>query len=114
MGARLRRSRQRPPEPSAVGQGTRAMSDTITIAIDAMGGDRAPAMVLQGADIALERYPGAQFLLFGDEARISPLLARLPRLAGAASLQHTDEVVANDAKPSQALRGGRRSSMRLA
>src|SRR5260370_42019756 len=90
------------------------MSDTITIAIDAMGGDRAPAMVLQGADIALERHPGAQFLLFGDEARISPLLARLPRLARAASVQHTDEVVANDAKPSQALRGGRRSSMRLA
>src|SRR5437870_5443703 len=79
-----------------------------------MGGDRAPAMVLQGADLALERHPGAQFLLFGDQAQITPLLARLPRLAEAASLHHTDDVVANDAKPSQALRGGRRSSMRLA
>ena len=90
------------------------MSDSITIAIDAMGGDRAPAMVLQGADLALERHPGAQFLLFGDEAQITPLLARLPRLAEAASLHHTDEAVADDAKPSQALRAGRRSSMRLA
>src|SRR2546430_9546723 len=79
-----------------------------------MGGDRAPAMVLQGADLALERHPGAQFLLFGDEAQITPLLARLPRLAEAASLHHTDEAVAHDAKPSQALRAGRRSSMRLA
>src|SRR5205809_5801648 len=79
-----------------------------------MGGDRAPAMVLQGADLALERHPGAQFLLFGDEAQITPLLARLPRLAEAASLHHTDEAVADDAKPSQALRAGRRSSMRLA
>ena len=90
------------------------MSDSITIAIDAMGGDRAPAMVLQGADLALERHPGAQFLLFGDQAQITPLLTRLPRLAEAASLHHTDEAVADDAKPSQALRAGRRSSMRLA
>src|SRR5438094_3294289 len=79
-----------------------------------MGGDRAPAMVLQGADLALERHPSAQFLLFGDEAQITPLLARLPRLAEAASLHHTGEVVLGDARPSQALRTGRRSSMRLA
>jgi glycerol-3-phosphate acyltransferase PlsX len=90
------------------------VNDSITIAIDTMGGDRAPAMVLKGADIALERYPGARFLLFGDAAQITPLLARLPRLAAAATLHHTDEAVADDAKPSQALRTGRRSSMRLA
>jgi glycerol-3-phosphate acyltransferase PlsX len=86
----------------------------ITIAVDAMGGDQAPAMVLRGAEIALERDPGARFLLFGDEARIAPLLARLPRLAAAASVRHTSEVVLGDAKPSIALRAGRRSSMRLA
>src|SRR5437016_11040520 len=79
-----------------------------------MGGDRAPAMVLQGADLALERHPGAQFLLFGNEAQIAPLLAKLPHLAQAATLHHTDEAVADDAKPSQALRSGRRTSMRLA
>ena len=90
------------------------MSDTITLAIDAMGGDRAPAMVLKGADIALERYPGAQFLLFGDAAQITPLLAGLPRLVAASTVHHTDAAVADDAKPSQALRSGRQSSMRLA
>jgi phosphate acyltransferase len=86
----------------------------VTIALDAMGGDRAPAMVLRGADIALERYPGTHFLLFGDEAQLSPLLAHSPRLAAAATLQHTKEAVPSDAKPSLALRTGRRSSMRLA
>ena len=86
----------------------------ITLALDAMGGDRAPAMVLRGADIALERHPEARFLLFGDEARIAPLLAKLPRLAKATTLQHTDEAVLDDAKPSLALRTGRKSSMRLA
>jgi phosphate acyltransferase len=90
------------------------VNDSITIAIDAMGGDRAPAMVLRGADIALERYPGARFLLFGDAARIAPLLAKLPRLVAAATVHHTEDAVADDAKPSLALRTGRRSSMRLA
>jgi phosphate acyltransferase len=90
------------------------VNGTITIALDAMGGDRAPAMVLKGADIALVRHPDVQFLIFGDESRIASLLAKLPRLAAAATVHHTDDVVANDAKPSQALRSGRRSSMRLA
>src|SRR5262249_62112035 len=90
------------------------MSASVTIAVDAMGGDHAPGVVLKGADIALVRYPGAHFLLFGDESRVAPLLARLPRLARATTLQHTDEAVADDAKPSAALRAARRSSMRLA
>jgi phosphate acyltransferase len=90
------------------------LSGTITIALDAMGGDRAPEIVLRGADIALERYPGTRFLLFGSEGKIAPLLAQLPRLAKVAELHHTDEVVAGDDKPSQALRAGRNTSMRLA
>jgi phosphate acyltransferase len=88
--------------------------DSIIIALDAMGGDRAPAMVLRGADIALERHPATRFLLFGDERLVAPLLAKSPRLADAASLHHTDEAIPGDAKPSVALRTGRRSSMRLA
>jgi glycerol-3-phosphate acyltransferase PlsX len=79
-----------------------------------MGGDRAPAMVLRGAEIALERHPDARFLLFGNESQIAPLLAKLPRLAAAATVYHTDEAVLDDAKPSQALRSGRQTSMRLA
>ena len=90
------------------------MGDTVTIALDAMGGDNAPRIVVRGADIARERHPDARFLFFGDEARIAPLLARSPRLRDAAEVRHTDEMVASDDKPSQALRRGRRSSMRLA
>ncbi|HTV88595.1 MAG TPA: phosphate acyltransferase PlsX, partial [Stellaceae bacterium] len=90
------------------------MSGPITIALDAMGGDRAPDIVLQGANLALERHPGAKFLLFGAESKVTPLLAQLPRVAEVASLHHTDEIVAGDDKPSQALRAGRNTSMRLA
>ena len=90
------------------------MSDGITIALDAMGGDGAPAIVLKGAEIALQRHPGVRYLLFGVEEEIRPLLTRLPALRQAATLFHTSEIVAADAKPSLALRTGRQSSMRLA
>jgi phosphate acyltransferase len=90
------------------------VSDGITIALDVMGGDRAPDMVLRGADIALERHPATRFLLFGDETRVAPILAKLPRLVRSATLYHTEEMVLDDAKPSLALRTGQRTSMRLA
>jgi glycerol-3-phosphate acyltransferase PlsX len=79
-----------------------------------MGGDRAPGMVVGGADLALQRHPDIRFLLFGAEQKVRPLLAKVPRLAGAVTLHHTDEMVADDARPSVALRAGRQSSMRLA
>jgi phosphate acyltransferase len=90
------------------------VSDGITIALDAMGGDAAPAIVLKGAEIARQRYPGVDYLMFGTEEKVAPLLAKLPALGEKVSFIHTDEIVADDAKPSAALRGGRRSSMRLA
>lgn len=90
------------------------MSGGITIALDAMGGERAPGMVLKGAAMALERCPELRFMVFGAEPELGPLLAGLPRLAPAVSLHHTDEVVLDDTRPSVALRNGRQSSMRLA
>ncbi len=90
------------------------MNPRLTIALDAMGGDHAPGMVIAGADIARERYPKATFLLFGDQSRLEPLLDRRQALRAVSTIEHTTDVVANDAKPSQALRSGRRSSMRLA
>jgi phosphate acyltransferase len=90
------------------------LSDRVTIALDAMGGDRAPDMVLKGANIALQRFPQVHFLIYGSESHVRPLLAKLPRLGAKAKLVHTDDVVTDDDKPSAALRTGRRSSMRLA
>src|ERR1700720_1702752 len=90
------------------------VSDGVTIALDAMGGDRAPRMVVKGAEIALRRYPDIRFLLFGAEEKVRPLLVKRPRLASAVTLHHTGEVVADDLRPSLALRTGRQSSMWLA
>ena len=42
------------------------MDKRLTIALDAMGGDRAPEVVIKGANVARDRYPEVDFLLFGD------------------------------------------------
>jgi len=87
----------------------------VTIALDAMGGDHGPDVVIPAAAIALVRHPDMQFLLVGDTARIEPVLAAHPALAAKTRIIHTDVAVTMDAKPSQALRKGRyRSSMWLA
>lgn len=78
-----------------------------------MGGDHAPAMVIAGLEIAAERHPAARFLLVGDEARVAPLLARHRRAAAACTIRHAPDVIANEMKPTAALRA-RHASMRVA
>ena len=89
------------------------MTERFTLAIDAMGGDRAPEIVLRGLELAAERHPGARFLLVGDEPRLRPMLAGLRRAAGACTIRHAPEVIGNDLKPTAALRM-RGASMRVA
>ena len=90
------------------------MSFNLTIALDAMGGDHGIDAVIPGADLALKTMPDLRFLIFGDEGRIRPVLARYPNLRARADVIHTDKAVSNEDKPAVALRTGRQSSMRLA
>ena len=90
------------------------MTEPRIIALDVMGGDHGPSVTVPGAALAAERHPNVSFLLCGDEAKIAPHLAAAAALAGRATIRHTDQVVAMDAKPSQVLRRGRGSSMGLA
>lgn len=79
-----------------------------------MGGDNAPHIVLAGANIARLRYPDARFILFGDEAEIAPRLKKMRGLPEVAEIHHTTERVLADDKPSQVVRTGKQTSMRLA
>ncbi|MGB8841457.1 MAG: phosphate acyltransferase PlsX [Aliidongia sp.] len=90
------------------------MSRDITIALDVMGGDKAPDMVLKGAELALVRYPDLRFLLIGDADRITDQLRTIAGLKARSIVLHAEDVISGDTKPSAALRGGKRSSMRLA
>ncbi|MDA7568391.1 phosphate acyltransferase PlsX [Emcibacteraceae bacterium] len=87
------------------------MTRELVISLDAMGGDHAPEIVIEGASIARERVPSLKFLIFGDETKIVPLLTRFPILKNCCEVFHTDKVISADERPSQALRRGRDSSM---
>ena len=86
------------------------MAADIRIAVDAMGGDHGPPVVVPAAAIALVRRPDVSFQLYGDEAVLTPLLGQHPALARKARIFHTDVAIKMSDKPSQALRTGRRTS----
>ncbi len=90
------------------------MSRQIILALDAMGGDNAPGIVLKGANIARERYPDAHFIFYGHKDQIGAILAKMPKLREVSEIVHTEEFIPGDMRPSLALRQSKRSSMRLA
>ncbi|KWT71579.1 Phosphate:acyl-ACP acyltransferase PlsX [Hyphomicrobium sulfonivorans] len=87
------------------------MSQPRTIALDAMGGDHGPSVVVPGAALSLERSPALSFIFYGDEQAIRAELERLPALAARSRVVHTDRVIGMSEKPSQALRRGKGSSL---
>src|SRR5215831_3329862 len=86
------------------------MAATPTIALNAMGGDHGPEVIVLAAELALTPLPETEFIIVGDAARINPLLMSRERLRERTRVVHTDIFVPMDAKPSQALRLGRRNS----
>ncbi len=89
------------------------MPSSRIIALDVMGGDHGPEVVIPGAAISLVRHPNLSFRLYGVEAKIRPVLALHPKLAARSEVIHTDLTIAMSEKPSQALRRGKGSSMWL-
>ena len=90
------------------------MNQPLVLALDAMGGDRAPGMVLKGLNIARKRYPNVNYILFGDENKVIPGLKKFPKLIQKCEIRHTSQVISSNDKPSTALRRARDSSMRRA
>ncbi|WP_413871338.1 phosphate acyltransferase PlsX [Albidovulum sp.] len=94
--------------PEAPGHGT---SGRIVISVDAMGGDRGPAVVVAGMDESAAANPGVEFILHGPEEELSRLVARRPALAGRCTIRHAAGVVTMEDKPSQVVRHGEGTSM---
>ena len=89
-----------------------SMNEHIVLAIDAMGGDLGPEMVVPALELVIARHSKARILLTGDAARIRPLLARAKMAVGRVDVQHCEVAIGMHDKPSQALRRGRgKSSM---
>ncbi|HEY9091483.1 phosphate acyltransferase PlsX [Parasphingorhabdus sp.] len=84
------------------------------IAIDAMGGDVGVRVMVAGAALARHRHEGFQFLFVGDETQIKAALESHPNLSAASEILHAEDIVSADAKPSQALRNSKKTSMGMA
>ena len=91
------------------------MSNAITIALDAMGGDHGTDSVIPAAVAALDRHADLSIVLVGDR---DVLVACLTRQSVAEHdrlrIQHASQTVGMDEPPAQALRGKKDSSMRVA
>ncbi len=91
------------------------MSKGITIALDAMGGDFGPEVVIPAAVSVLAQHPEVTLLLVGDKTLLSAGL----EAAGASNnpglkIHHASQQVEMDELPSSALRNKKDSSMRVA
>lgn len=91
------------------------MSDVITIAIDAMGGDIGPEVTVPAALQALEEDKGLRLILVGQEEVINAHLLRFgARTSERLTIQPASQVVEMAELPSVALRSKKDSSMRVA
>lgn len=92
--------------------------NTITIAVDAMGGDHGPSVIVPAALQALTDNEALTLLLVGDEAVLHKMLKRYQKKYKSAALRcvikHATQQVEMDESPAQALRSKKDSSMRVA
>ncbi len=91
-----------------------ALKQSYCLALDAMGGDNAPHSVIAGAALCNKKHPDVNFIFFGDEDKLTPLLEKFPKLQAQSKIEHTIDVISCEEKPSIAVRKGRKSSMTLA
>ncbi|MBP1991379.1 phosphate acyltransferase PlsX [Paenibacillus eucommiae] len=81
------------------------------IAIDAMGGDDAPKVVVEGALQAAKEWNDVEIILVGDSVAIEACMTERPANI---TIQHTTEVIGADDEPVKAVRRKKDSSMVVA
>lgn len=87
----------------------------LKIAVDAMGGDNAPAEIVKGALQALEKRSGFSVVLTGDEKAITAEIEKYKREnkvdLSRVTVVHCTEVITNDDVPTSAVRSKKDSSL---
>jgi phosphate acyltransferase len=88
---------------------------SLTISIDAMGGDYGPEVTIPASLDCLKNNPDLKLILVGDEAVIKQLLPReLADYQDRLTIHHASQCVGMDESPSKALKNKKDSSMRVA
>ena len=89
------------------------MDASLPVALDAMGGDHAPAEIVAGA-LQAARESGIAVVLVGDEPRIRAELSRRGDTPAGISVLHAEDAIAMDEHPARALRAKPRASLPVA
>ena len=89
------------------------MKEKIVVAVDAMGGDNAPAVEVQGAVAAARRW-GVSIVLVGDKQQVEACLAQESTSGLDIRIQHASEVIGMKDSASDAVRKKKDSSVRVA
>ncbi|QDC96400.1 phosphate acyltransferase PlsX [Candidatus Methylopumilus universalis] len=87
---------------------------TITLAVDAMGGDHGPSVTIPASINALSKYDQLHIILVGDKELIQTELQKNKYTNTRLTIQHASEVVEMDESPQNALKNKKDSSMRVA
>ena len=85
------------------------------IAVDGMGGDNAPAVVVEGVADALKRYSGIEILLVGHEKKMAPYIKKCNlQNHPALKVVHAEQVVEMSDPSTAAIRAKKNSSITVA
>jgi len=88
---------------------------SLTISIDAMGGDHGPKVTIPASLDCLKNNPDLKLILVGDEAVLKPLLVQeLVNYSDRLSIQHASQCVEMHESPAKVLKNKKDSSMRVA
>lgn len=87
------------------------MAEFVKVALDAMGGDNAPAEIVKGAVWALEKQDNLQLFLVGDKNAIEDELSHYSYDKARVSIIHTTEVIEMAEPPVMAIRKKKDSSL---
>ncbi len=85
----------------------------ISIAVDAMGGDNAPQVNVDGAVIAAKAHP-AKILLVGDKEQLQPLLQKAYPTGDQIKIVHASESITMEESPKTAVETKKDSSLIVA
>lgn len=91
--------------------GGKKMTEMTNIALDAMGGDNAPAEIVKGAVEAVEREPAMKVFLVGIQEAIEKELIKYQYNKSQIEVVHAPEVIATAEPPVNAIRKKKDSSM---
>ena len=91
--------------------GGKKMTEITNIALDAMGGDNAPAEIVKGAVEAVEREPAMKVFLVGLQEAIEKELIKYQYNKSQIEIVHAPEVIATAEPPVNAIRKKKDSSM---